>query len=172
MKPQSTSSTASSIRCAHRDSSGRQCRSLTSSTDPGLCPHHCAQLEESQAVDRYLDLTIKFEGFQTAQGINHSLGNLYKLLAMKRISPRRAAVLSYISSLLLRTLPQIDADNAAGIKFKPPTLDVATPAPANPVSADPAATNSTPSPVLDADPVTATNWDHSIPEPDPNRKPS
>jgi hypothetical protein len=167
MKPQSTSSTASSIRCAHRDSNGRQCRSLASSTDPGLCPHHCAQLEWSQAVDRYLELTTKFEGFQTAQGINHSLGNLYKLLAMKRISPRRAAVLSYISSLLLRTLPQIDSDNAAGIKFKPPVLDVANPVPANP-----APENSAAFPVLDAKPVTATNWDHSIPEPDPNRKPS
>jgi hypothetical protein len=169
MKPQSLSSTAASVRCAHRDSNGRQCRLLASSTDPGLCPHHLAQREESEAVDRYLELTTKFEGFQTAQGINHSLGNLYKLLAMNRISPRRAAVLSYISSLLLRTLPQIDSDNAAGIKFKPPVLDLpnaatTTPAPAS--SASPS--------VLDLNSTAANGWDHSIPEPDPaaGRKPS
>jgi hypothetical protein len=166
MKPQSLSSTAS-VRCAHRDSNGRQCRLLASSTHAGLCPHHLAQREESEAVDRYLELTTKFDGFQTAQGINHSLGNLYKLLALNRISPRRAAVLSYISSLLLRTLPQIDADNAAGIKFKPPTLDVPSPAAANP-----APPNSAGSAVLDMNPSAANGWDHSIPEPDPNKKPS
>src|SRR5207245_1173989 len=47
------------------------------------------------------------------------------------ISPRRAAVLAYISNLLLRTLPQIDADRAAGIidPTKPPaeTLTVSAP---------------------------------------------
>ena len=48
--------------------------------------------------------------FQNAQGINHSLRALYALLAQDRISPRRAAVLAYITSLLLRTLPAIDND--------------------------------------------------------------
>jgi hypothetical protein len=48
--------------------------------------------------------------FQNAQGVNHSLGTLYTLLAQGRISPRRASALAYISSLLLRTLPAIDAD--------------------------------------------------------------
>ncbi|HEY4817535.1 MAG TPA: hypothetical protein VIH67_08885 [Candidatus Acidoferrum sp.] len=48
--------------------------------------------------------------FQNAQGVNHSLGALYTLLAQGRISPRRASALAYISSLLLRTLPAIDAD--------------------------------------------------------------
>jgi hypothetical protein len=33
--------------------------------------------------------------------------------------------LPYIGSLLLRTLPQIDADNAAGIKYQPKKLDAA-----------------------------------------------
>jgi len=48
--------------------------------------------------------------FQNAQGVNHSLGALYTLLAQGRVSPRRASALAYISSLLLRTLPAIDAD--------------------------------------------------------------
>ncbi len=83
--------------------------------------------------------------------------NLYQLLAQNRISPRRAAVLSYISSLLLRTLPQIDADKAAGIidPTKPTTKTLSVPVP-----------DSTPG----TNPV--NTWDPSIPEPDPKKKPS
>jgi hypothetical protein len=55
-------------------------------------------------------LTQKACRFQNAQGINHSLGALYTLAAQGRISPRRASVLAYISSLLLRSLHAIDTD--------------------------------------------------------------
>jgi hypothetical protein len=82
---------------------------------------------QEQSADHCPELIRNFQGFQTAQGINHSLKRLYELLAQNRISPRRAAVLSYISSLLLRTLPQIDADRAAGIADptkKPLPIDV------------------------------------------------
>ena len=43
--------------------------------------------------------------FQNAQGIHDSLQRLNTLLAADLISPRRAAVLGYLTSLLLRTLP-------------------------------------------------------------------
>jgi hypothetical protein len=39
---------------------------------------------------------------------NRSLGELYKLLARDEIAPRRAAVMAYTGSLLLRTLPAIE----------------------------------------------------------------
>jgi hypothetical protein len=55
-------------------------------------------------------LTERACRFQNAQGINHSLGALYTLAAQGRISPRRASVLAYISSLLLRSLTAIDND--------------------------------------------------------------
>jgi hypothetical protein len=48
------------------------------------------------------------------------LRNLYWLAAQNRISTRRAKVLAYICNLLLRTLPAIDADRAAGIKVSAP----------------------------------------------------
>ncbi|HEY6944549.1 MAG TPA: hypothetical protein VI431_05360, partial [Candidatus Acidoferrum sp.] len=44
----------------------------------------------------------------SAVDINHVLGELYKLLASDKISPRRGAVMAYTCSLLLRTLPAID----------------------------------------------------------------
>ncbi len=83
---------------------------------------------------------------------------------LRRCSPKRerrtlrhAAVLAYINSLLLCTLPQIDADNAAGITdpTKPPAKTLPIPVPDAAPAADPANT-----------------WDPSIPEPDPKKKPS
>src|SRR5712691_3926442 len=123
MKPKTTNPV--SLRCIHRTPAGRQCRRFAADAHSALCPQHRAEQNQVQAADHYLHLTRRFHDFQTAQGINHSLHNLYELLAQNRISTRRAAVLAYIGSLLLRTLPQIDADNAAGIKYQPKKLDAA-----------------------------------------------
>ena len=101
------------------------------------------------------------QDFQTAQGINHSLRHLYWLTAQNRISSRRAAVLACIGSLLLRTLPQIDADNAAGIKYPTKKLNAAG-------ITEPSKTLNVSVP--ESEP--AKTWDTSIPEPDPNKKPS
>jgi hypothetical protein len=128
-----------------------------------------------ESADHYKHLTTNFQCFQTAQGVNFSLMNLYQLLAQNRISPRRAAVLSYISSLLLRTLPQIDADKAAGIIDPTKPIDV-------PVATEDADTDDDEGPETESDTVTPTDtdvhpnsintWDASIPEPDPKKKPS
>ena len=74
-----------------------------------FCPHHTVQV--SVKINFREELTQNALGFQRSQGVNNSLGVLYKLLAEGSISPRRASVLAYISSLLLRTLPAIDYDN-------------------------------------------------------------
>src|SRR5215831_14116207 len=47
---------------------------------------------------------------RTPVAINRSLGELYKLLARDEIAPRRAAVMAYTCSLLLRTLPALDRE--------------------------------------------------------------
>jgi hypothetical protein len=47
---------------------------------------------------------------RTREGIRDSLSRLYSLLAADAISPRRAAVLGYLTSLLLRTLPAMYND--------------------------------------------------------------
>jgi hypothetical protein len=199
MKPKTANTAVLSIRCTHRTPAGRQCRLPVSDSRSGLCPQHRAEQQQIEAADHYLHLTTNYHDFQTAQGINHSLGNLYQLLAQNRISPRRAAVLAYINSLLLRTLPQIDADNAAGIKFPPKTLTIAHAAPvpgedaglveeagpgeaANLGSASHSGADSdSPSDSQsdskhdsdpDPEPVSAQTWPSSIPEPDPNKKPS
>jgi hypothetical protein len=168
MKLQTAKSAVLSIRCAHRDSSGRQCRLLTSDAHSGLCPQHRAGQEQELAADHFKHLTTKCQFFQTAQGINYSLLNLYQLLAQNRISPRRAAVLAYISSMLLRTLPQIDADKAADAEEDDEDSDL------DPADDHDSETESNTITLThtDVDPNSTNTWDPSIPEPDPKKKPS
>jgi hypothetical protein len=78
------------------------------------CYHHALQLKRDTINgDVFAILTNQCEEFQTSAGINHSLGELYALLSQNRISPRRASVLAYISSLLLRTLPGLQKEESA-----------------------------------------------------------
>jgi hypothetical protein len=169
MKPQTKNPVVLSVRCTHLDTNGRQCRSLASYAHSGLCPRHLTPQNQEHGADHYKHLTTEFQLFQTAQGINHSLTNLYQLLAQNRISPRRASVLAYINSLLLRTLPAIDADNAAGITdpTKRPAKPLTEPS-TIPVSDKTTAPNSDAAPA----PGTVSTWDPSNPEPDPKKKPS
>src|SRR5713226_1312912 len=109
MTLKSPSSDFTPERCQHRTPTGRQCRSVV--VDPGssFCARHAAS-EPGDSQDFSVALTEKACRFQNAQGINHSLGALYTLLAQGRISPRRASVLAYISNLLLRSVTAIDND--------------------------------------------------------------
>ncbi len=189
MKPPTAHSV--SLRCTHRTAGGRQCRLSASDARSGLCPQHCAEQKQVGTADYYQHLTTNFQFFQTAQGINYSLMNLYQLLAQNRISPRRAAVLSYISSLLLRTLPQIDADQEAGITDPTkPSVRVSVRDEDADTDTDDDDEDSEADEDADADedsdtetetetetapdtPLASTNtWDLSIPEPDPKKKPS
>jgi hypothetical protein len=169
-------------RCWHHTPSGRRCRMPVSRSGGRLCYEHKVRYKNQDAFDLKEALLFDYEGFQTAQGINSALRNLYGLLANNYISPRRASVLAYISSLLLRTLPQIDADQAAGI-----TESAAQPEPASgadsELNADSAETpksefSSATEPARSSSlPEAANNnstaaWPDSIPEPDPNKKPS
>ena len=181
MKSPTLNSAVPSARCAYRTPSGRRCRLPVADARSSLCPKHRAEQQQLQAADHYCHLAINYQEFQTAQGINHSLHNLYVLLAQNHISARRAAVLSYISSLLLRTLPQIDADIAAGIKYPPrpitPPAVIATDPTTNIVLDPPLELSSGAQPEPDSCPDSscsdsANDWDPSNPEPDPDKKPS
>jgi hypothetical protein len=109
--------------------------------------------------------------------------NLYQLLAQNRISPRRAAVLSHICGLLLRTLPQIDADKAAGIIDPTKAVPIDVPRLDEDADSD-EEEDSDLDPESDADeaasakiqsdsgPISENTWDPSLPELDPRKKPS
>jgi hypothetical protein len=48
--------------------------------------------------------------FKSAEGIHNSLFELYRMLAENRISARRAAVLAYIGSMLMRGVSAIKSE--------------------------------------------------------------
>jgi len=116
MNPENSCSTinATSVlpHCQQRTASGRRCRMPISDTDSGLCSKHAALLQKDlDQADLAATLIGDIQEFRSAADINHSLGELYKLQARNKITPRRAAVMAYTANLLLRTLPAIARDN-------------------------------------------------------------
>ena len=107
-KPNSSNNYA---RCTHRYHNGRRCRISAAESDTQFCPIH-AKLPENQieAPDVTATLTANLSEFRSAIPINDFLARLLLLLAQNRIGPRKAAVLTYITSQLLRTLPAIDRE--------------------------------------------------------------
>jgi hypothetical protein len=111
MKSQSSSSANSStlLHCQYRFPSQRFCRLPISDPDSGLCAKHAADhKKELDQADLAAVLIGDIQEFRDAVTINHSLGELYKLLARNKITPRRGAVMAYTANLLLRTLPAIE----------------------------------------------------------------
>jgi hypothetical protein len=119
MNPETSSFSPSAIasstllHCQYRSVSGRRfCRMAISDPDSGLCSKHAAQLQRDlDQADLAASLIGDIQEFRSAADINHSLGELYKLQARNKISPRRAAVMAYTVNLLLRTLPAIALEN-------------------------------------------------------------
>ena len=101
-------------RCLHRYPTGRRCRFPLADTSSFYCERH-AYLRPPGAdpADFALDLVGKLAEFDSAVEINQFLSKLLILLSQDRISPRRAAVLAYISNLLLRSLPAIERETYA-----------------------------------------------------------
>ena len=111
MNPDSTivSSNSAPPHCRQRTPSGRRCRMPITDPASGLCPKHAAaQKKDRDAANLAATLIGDTQEFTSAVAINRSLGELYKLLARDEIAPRRAAVMAYTGSLLLRTLPAIE----------------------------------------------------------------
>src|SRR6266436_65732 len=106
-----TNSNCVQLHCQHRTASGRRCRMAVSDSDSGLCSKHAADRQrELDQADLASVLIGDVQEFRDPAAINHSLGELYKLQARNKINPRRAAVMAYTASLLLRTLPAISRD--------------------------------------------------------------
>ena len=118
MNPQTanavTDSSSAPLHCQYRTASGRRCRMAVSDPHSGLCHKHAAERQQNlDQADLAAALIGDIEEFRSAADINHSLGELYKLQARNKITPRRAAVMAYTANLLLRTLPAIYAEQNA-----------------------------------------------------------
>ncbi|SRR6266404_1855590 len=115
MNPQTTSPCSaggSSIAnrhemCSHFTARGRKCR--LRALRAGLCFRHAALVQPAQPVDVDLsaDFLVQLDDLQSADQINQFLAKLLILVVQNRISPRRAAVLTYITNQLLHSLVAI-----------------------------------------------------------------
>ncbi|MFI5096132.1 MAG: hypothetical protein ACHQIK_22150 [Candidatus Acidiferrales bacterium] len=99
-------------RCQHRFRSGSQCRLTASGADSALCTKHARALQkQSESSGSVAQLTEDIGGFKSALEVHELLSRLQQLLSEKRISPRHAGVMAYISSLHLRTLAAINRED-------------------------------------------------------------
>ena len=98
-------SVTAAARCQHRTLNGR-CRQLATDPAGSLCFDHARSAKQVHNDFTLLaPLVRKPEDFLSADSVNETLGALHNLLAEGRISPRRAAVIAYVDSLILRTIP-------------------------------------------------------------------
>ncbi len=127
-RPRSLKPLEDPSRCHYRYPNGRRCCLPGLPAKSGLCLRHynrqvAAGLPLSplpnDSEDLSTELVCGIDKFRSAEDINHVLGELYKLLAANKISPRRGAVMAYTCSLLLRTLPVIDRELQADNDSEP-----------------------------------------------------
>jgi hypothetical protein len=105
------SSTDSDPRCQYRKSDGKRCRSLRAADHPAYCAQHAGwMLEGKKPEDLTSDLLGPLGDLRTAAGVNYMLGKLVMLVASRRISTREAAVLGYLSQLLLQSVEGVDKE--------------------------------------------------------------
>jgi hypothetical protein len=109
-----------SARCQHRFANGKRCRNSASQSHFGLCLHHFTvsaavgasrQQSQTDSLDLSAELIGELSDFESAVAINKFLTNLLVQVTKGRISPRRAAVLAYITNQLLHSHRAIDYDD-------------------------------------------------------------
>jgi hypothetical protein len=110
-----------STSCQHIGPTGRRCHMLAAPSSI-LCAHHARMLVERQCRDNdnlAQELLGDIDTFDTAGSLNLFLGNVLKQLARKRMTRKDAIALSYVSQLLLASLPVLanEKDTQANRSF-------------------------------------------------------
>src|SRR6266568_1367424 len=110
-------------RCQFTFSDGRQCTMARSDIHPSLCRFHSEREEQlfgdpspgGNVVGRALDLPELYSACRdltTAAGVNRALGQVFRLLAQRRISRQEAATFGHLAQLLLRSIAMARAESA------------------------------------------------------------
>ena len=103
-----TPSASDRVRCAFRDSNGRQCRNrIIASSEADYCPIHIGKIDRAQNAERQAVSDELFEGAEdlnTSFTIRRFLKKLMPMIVQRRLTRGEAYLLSYISSLLLQSL--------------------------------------------------------------------
>jgi hypothetical protein len=96
-------------RCRARRRDRKQCRLFAQDPATGLCARHATYAETLDGLQDTTDLSkqllvVNQGGYCTAESVNAILSNVVELLAKGRISSRRASVITFALSLLLRSV--------------------------------------------------------------------
>jgi hypothetical protein len=100
-------------RCQFFFSDGRQCTMGRSEIHPSLCTYHSDREEQlfgnphQFSVASRMDLPELYSACRdltTAAGVNRALGQVFRLLALRRISRQEAATFCHLAQLLLRSI--------------------------------------------------------------------
>jgi hypothetical protein len=105
--------------CHHRTACGRRCRKPISAPESRFCDLHQAVADAQPEPDLSAALMGGLDKFSSPDAINEFLSRLLVLLSENRISPRRAAVLAFITSQILRTISVMEAVAQARKKLPP-----------------------------------------------------
>ena len=99
-----------SNRCQYRYANGKRCRLAGSKPHLGFCSHHfrlsnsvTSQHSCNDSEDLSSELLPELSQCNSAINLNQFLARLLALVTQGRISPRRAAVLSYITNQLIHS---------------------------------------------------------------------
>jgi hypothetical protein len=125
------------LRCRHIDALGRRCRMFVATPEiasgnptdalegpaADLCPHHAQPLLRSRRATEATaaELLASVSDFNDPASVNRFLGNLIKLVAVKRIPRKNAVTLAYISQLILNS--QAAQDRRELVRLKIAELD-------------------------------------------------
>jgi hypothetical protein len=108
-------------RCQFMFSDGRQCSMARSDIHPSLCRFHSEREDQlfghptpgGHVVGRAFDLPELYSACRdltTAAGVNRALGQVFRLLAQRRISRQEAATFGHLAHLLLRSISAAHAE--------------------------------------------------------------
>jgi hypothetical protein len=122
-------------RCQFFFSDGRQCTMARSEIHPSLCRFHAEREDQlfgdpapgGNVVGAALDLPELYSACRdltTASGVNRALGQVFRLLAQRRISRQEAATFGHLAQLLLRSISAARAESAADSSHESPAANV------------------------------------------------
>lgn len=109
-------------RCHYRYPNGRRCTLAGLLEKSGFCLRHYNRqvaaglpltLSPSDTEDLSAELLPELSEFDTATPINKYLERLLVLATKGRVTPRRAAVLAYLTNQLLHSVHAMDREDAA-----------------------------------------------------------
>ena len=119
-------------RCQFRFANRKRCRLSTRNYDNFCPPHAKAHQIEATATE----LTANLDKFKSVAELHDFLSRLLLPLAQNKISPRRTAVLAYITNQLLRTINEMQRQADAAQKKQPVQIIIDVDRPGAPVYVD------------------------------------